>query len=168
MNLKMTFTQPIEIFIEQKMVFVSKLYMKALYLDMDQNGFETVVKNIFEISYVTALRLHSLLASFYFAKKKKLPSATFCNDVFYKICGKMQNAYLKLNLKPSAKIQLNLMSNVIRYAFHHVLKCKYSSFYKEQILPKPKSTTDIPMKILHQSIKERQTFRIKSHSYQRF
>ena len=168
MNLKMTFTQPIEIFIEQKMVFVSKLYMKALYLDMDQNGFETVVKNIFEISYVTALRLHSLLASFYFAKKKKIPSATFCNDVLSKICGKMRNAYLKLKLKPSANIQLNIMSKVIRYAFHHVLKGKFSSFYKDQILPKPKSITDLPMKILHQSIKERQTFRIKSHSYQRF
>ena len=164
----MTFTQPIEIFIEQKMVFVSKLYMKALYLDMDQNGFETVVKNIFEISYVTALRLHSLLASFYFAKKKKLPSSTFCNDVEKSVekCG--MHIYLKLDLKPSAKIQLNLMSKVIRYAFHLVLKCKYSSFYKDQSLPKPKSTTDIPMKILHQSIKERQTFRIKSHSYQRF
>jgi hypothetical protein len=164
----MTFTQPIEIFIEQKMVFVSKLYMKALYLDMNQNGFETVVKNIFEISYVTALRLHSLLASFYFAKKKKLPSSTFCNDVFYKICGKMKNAYLKLDLKPSANIQLNLMSKIIRYSFHHVLKGKFSSFYKDQILPKPKSITELPMKILHQSIKERQTFRIKSHSYQRF
>ena len=135
---------------------------------MDQNGFETVVKNIFEISYVTALRLHSLLASFYFAKKKKIPSATFCNDLLSKICGKMRNAYLKLDLKPSAKIQLNLMSKVIRYSFHCVLKCKFSSFYKDQILPKPKSTTDLPLKILHQSIKLRKTFRIKSHAFQRF
>ena len=54
-------------------------------MDQDQNGFETVIKNIFEISYVTALKLHALLASFYFVKKEPLPSKLFCNFTVIKI-----------------------------------------------------------------------------------
>ena len=103
--LGMKFAQPIEKFIQTRMVFVCKLNMKALYLDKDQNGYENVIKNIFEISYVTALKLHALLASFYFIKKKTLPSKSYCNFVVIKILRKMENTYKNLDLEPSARIE---------------------------------------------------------------
>ena len=149
------------------MVFVSKLNMKALYLDQDQNGFENVIKNVFEISYVIALRLHSLLASFYFIKKKKLPHTLYCNNLVLKISAKMQMVYLKLDLKPSAKIDLCLLRRIIKYAFQCVLKGKYSSYYQDQHLPVIKPS-DVPKPILNYCIKERKTYKIISHAFQRF
>ena len=165
--LGMKFAQPIEKFIQTRMVFVCKLNMKALYLDKDQNGYETVIKNIFEISYVTALKLHALLASFYFIKKQPLPSKSYCNFVITKILRKMENTYQNLDLEPSARIEWSLMEKVVKYAFHRVLKGKYSSFYQDQnsLMIRPMNELQI---LLDSVVKERQTFRIKSHAFQRF
>ena len=115
-----------------------------------------------------------------------------------KILQNMQTSYLKLDLERSARIEWSLIAKTINYAFQCVLKGKFSSFYQDQYFPMlkplyvpkegqedqkmpifmPKGEGDkempilkssfVPKKLLDNCIKERQTFKIKSHAFQRF
>ena len=163
--LGMKFPQPIPEFIKGKMLFVTKLNIKGLYLDEKQNGIENVIKNLFEISYVNALKLHSILASFYFAKKIPLPSKPFLKVLILKISFKVQRTYLKVT--QNRKIQPEFVGKLVKYAFYCVLKQKYSSFYKDQKIPFVKKS-DLPLKMLQECILTRKTNKIVSHAFQRF
>lgn len=156
------------LFIENKMLFISCLSMKPLFLDEAQNGYENVLKNLFEINVLTALKLHSMLSSMYFIKKEKLP-LNFLHRLILRISAKMQRAYQR-NVKSYNLTENSLtclaVGNVTKYAFYVVLKEKFSSFYADQKLPYVKRT-EIPVKMLKEALKERKTFSIQSRAYQK-
>ena len=86
-------------FILSKMKFVSPLYVKPLFIDLELNGLVTVMKNVFEICYINALKLHSLLTSMYFIQKKPLPPKPWLRIVILKMASKVKQAFAKVTLK---------------------------------------------------------------------
>ncbi len=162
-NLGMKFSQTISDFIKGKILFVATLNMKKLYLDSDLNGEENVLKNVFNTSYFTALKLHSLLASFYLAPKKPLPPNPYLKLLILKVSAKIERFYVKVN---NAKPDSLLIGKVVRFAFFHALKCKYGSFYQNCKLPLVKKS-DLPCKMLVKSLKDCATNKIKSYAFQK-
>jgi hypothetical protein len=59
-------------FILTRMLFLVTMKLHPLLMDQNLNGSEGVLKNIFEINFVSALRLHSIIDSMIFQPKLNL------------------------------------------------------------------------------------------------
>ena len=156
------------------MMFVCGLYIKPIYIDVELNGREGVLKNMFELSYINALKLHSMLSSFYLSKKKPLPLNSFLKNIILKMAAKVKRHYNKVVLihkfKNDQYIDVKFVYKVVIYACQVVFKEKYASFYSNQKIPlvrKKVVDKDVSWIMLKESLKGRETFRIKSHAYQR-
>lgn len=153
-------------FIDRKMLFVCNLKMKPLYLDETLNGAKNVLANLYEMHYVTALRLHSLLASLYFQYNEK---PTGLDILFKKISTKVGRTYDMVCKKyklQNVEITRATVEHLLRKAFYQVVKVKHGSFYKDiTVVKKPskKSQEDHYHHILH----SRNTVSIISRAYQR-
>ena len=164
-NLAMTFPQPIMAFIEKKMLFICTIHFKALYLDEKLNGPIFVIENLYEASYLAALKLNSLIASLIFAKDKTLLGTELLN-LTKKLTGKMLKRYQRIvqTSKLKNSIDDELVKHTIRYAFVSVLQRKYSMYYKELKLPWVNFKI-IPKVLLDECVKKRGTTKILSKSY---
>ena len=159
----MKFPQPELEFIKNKMLFITKLNMKTLYVDENLNRPEMVVKNLFEMSYVNALKLHSILASLYFAKNKDLPK-DFLKMLISKICIKTKRIYSRMT--KNKFVTEDMVLDLVKYGYFCVFKEKYGSFYNNYKFPFVKKS-NLPLKMLKDCLKNRGTNKIISHSFQR-
>ena len=165
------------------MMFVCGLYIKPIYVDVELNGREGVLKNMFELSYINAPKLHSMLASLYSTTTKKkqpllmpLNSNSFLKNIILKMAAKVKRHYCKVvfvhKFKNDQYIDVKFVYKVVIYACQVVFKEKYASFYSNQKIPlvrtkKVEVDKDVSWIMLKESLKGRETFRIKSHAYQR-
>ena len=166
----MMFQNNVNEFISSKMLFVCGLYVKPLYVNVELNGKDTVIINLFEIAYINGLKLHSMLVSMYFVMKKPLPTnCTWLKTLILKMAEKFRRCYSKVvtqhNLK-NESIESTLVFKISLYACQVVLKEKYSAYYTNQNLPFIKKELFIPIE-LKEALKERGTFKIKSYAYQK-
>ena len=110
-------------FIKGKIMYVCAMNMKPLYLDEAINGRDHVMKNVFEASYLTALKLHSLLASFFFAAKIKLPGNSYLKHLVLKVSAKVKRKYLNVvknyNLCKNT-LDMACVGKLVKFAFHSV------------------------------------------------
>lgn len=161
-------------FVSTKMLFVCNLKMKPLFLDVAINGVEVVIGNLYEMHYITALKLHSLLASVFFHYGKSLPGEQWLRLLIRRISVKVQRSYLamvrRFKLTKNSVISATLVSHLLKYAMMSVLSKKFAVFYKGQKLPpavKKESMMLFSPKDLTRIIKQRKTHLIKSVPYQR-
>ena len=164
-NLAMTYPQSVMAFIERKMLFVCTIHFKPLYFDQELNSLTYVIQNIYEASYLTALKLHSLLTSLIFAKGEILPGQELF-DLTTKLTGKMVKKYKRIVRISSLtnSIDEELVKHTIRYAFITVLQRKFSRQYKGQKLPWVNFNL-IPKVLLDECLKNRRTNSILSKNY---
>ena len=170
-NLAMPFPQSIIHFITTKLLFICTLHLKPLYINEEINGPLVSLENIYEASYLVALKLHSILSSLEEAAivilkpgpKKQLKILT------NRLIGKMMNRYKRIVERCELRKQKNglrLIKHTMRYAFVAVLHGKFGN-YRDLELPWVDYQL-VPTVVLNECIKRRETFKIKSKAYFKF
>lgn len=175
----------IQNFILNRMLFLVCLKIQPLFIDVDLNGFECVLKNIFEIHFVSALRFHSIFDSL--VSMNNINQADFPKDFLIRLLRQCLNRAWNRFSSMSSKFQLknekitrNYFSIIFYKAFQLVLSkhsAQYVRFFWQVRVKKlidqlmEKSTPEIE-EILKSVcsmafLKERKTTSIISHGYQR-
>lgn len=168
-NLAMPFPQTTINFITTKMLFICTLHLKPLYINEEINGPLVSLENIYEATYLVALKLHSILSSLEEAiiimkegPKNQLKILT--NKVIGKMMSKVKRIVKLCDLR-NQKNGLRLIKHTMRYAFVAVLHRKFgNSHYKDLDLPWVDYQL-VPVVILNECIKTRETCKIKSKAY---
>ena len=122
---------------------------------------ENILMNVYELSYVTALKLHSLLSSFY-NFQHPMPKNSYLKFLILKIAAKIQRNY-RYKIQ---KVHFELIGKTVKWAFFVVFKQKFAEFYKDLKVPKVKKE-DLPVEILSKCIQNRQTYKIQSGPFQK-
>ena len=168
-SLAMTFPQPKFDFITNKLLFICTLHLKPLYIDEEVNGQLVALENIFEATYLVALKLHSLFSSMEaISLLQQGQGNNQLKSLVNKIIRKMMTKYRRIvkacDLLQKQKNGLRLIAHTLRYAFVSVLHRKFGSYYKDLTLPWVDYQL-VPVALLDECIKTRQTFKIKSKAY---
>ena len=163
-------------FILQRMLFLVVLKLQPLYFDESFNGRDRVLKNSYEIHYISALRLHSMIDSLILVNGLKINLDRF--SLIIKQCGKKSKRhYNKMCNKYSVKNQ-TVTPIEIRYLFIlaiYKMQCKKGGSYGKEVnlfLKKELGRHQIKNaeelhNIANIALKDSHLLNIKSHAYQK-